>query len=936
MIKSVNYTYENIDKVLDKYDEIINKLYNEACELLKDRWVFMDSKKVVYDNEVAACIPNTEHYDCLLDYTSNTHKKYFIEKYTNKFMYEDLTWDFMTLEENRKIFDRYKYYPFKYNGYGFYSNMYKHTSYYLAFANSDGDCFSRSIENNTIDYYPNCIVPIYRLNNENGDKLPNKKVFTLWLDNEFIPEETKYKEEYKLLIKINKAYKLDINDKPKIDRKKIKNDNDLNTLKLTFSIKTKQLEQDLLSCDKLRADIEKYDEKIFTDPNRGHWELVIKPTDTNNLKVDLDQDIVYRNPLKDVKEGGIVGIDFGTKSTIVVYQENSIDIVPMRVGTGNLRKEVENKHYENPTVMEFINIENFTKLYNTQKGRPHTKWEDLTVSHTAFDSLVNSSSEDYNSYFNELKQWCGNKDKRIRIKDKNKKSYDLPTFLELGEEDLNPIEIYAYYLGLYINNMHNGIYLNYILSFPVTYEKEIRKKIIKSFEKGLKKSLPNEILENEECMNKFDVLVGASEPAAYAISALTEYGFDPEDDEKVFYGVFDFGGGTTDFDFGIYREANQKGERRFDYVIEHFGCGGDRYLGGENVLELLAFEVFKSNASKLRENSIRFVLPPECKKFAGSEVLLSESQEARLNTRQVMEKLRPLWEQHENYENIYSKSSISTNLYKNDGTMVTNFELSMDRDYLEEVIENRIEKGVRNFFESIRMAFKESKTTEIEKINIFLAGNSSKSIVVKELFEEYIKDETNKIFSTLESDIEEVAATMDDLFEVFPPLGTEDAYQKQESIGINVDKNNIERPTGKTGVAFGLIDGRKGGKIKIVNKNNNEEDEARFKYYVGEQKKKKFKPILSPETKYNTWLELIDASEEYFEIYYTNLPEASTNSLPISETTKISCKISQIFDDEDVFVYIRSAQPSAIEYVIGKETENKIETLSEITKIQLD
>lgn len=42
----------------------------------------------------------------------------------------------------------------------------------------------------------------------------------------------------------------------------------------------------------------------------------------------------------------------------------------------------------------------------------------------------------------------------------------------------DPIEIYAYYIGLYINNMFdsNGIYLNYILSFPVTYEKAIRDK----------------------------------------------------------------------------------------------------------------------------------------------------------------------------------------------------------------------------------------------------------------------------------------------------------------------------------------------------------------------------------------------------------------------------------------------------------------------------
>ena len=104
-------------------------------------------------------------------------------------------------------------------------------------------------------------------------------------------------------------------------------------------------------------------------------------------------------------------------------------------------------------------------------------------------------------------------------------------------------------------------------------------------------------------MKKFRVTAGASEPAAYAICALQEYGFEPEEDEKTYYGVFDFGGGTTDFDFGIWREAGLK-ERRYDYVIEHFAAGGDRYLGGENMLELLAFEVFKKNQNTMRELNI--------------------------------------------------------------------------------------------------------------------------------------------------------------------------------------------------------------------------------------------------------------------------------------------------------------------------------------------
>ncbi|MFI3210502.1 MAG: hypothetical protein R3Y64_05570 [Peptostreptococcaceae bacterium] len=616
----------------------------------------------------------------------------------------------------------------------------------------------------------------------------------------------------------------------------------------------------------------------------------------------------------------------------------------MKVGTGKLSEKSDAKHYENPTAMEFINIDKFMAEYNKVNGRPKTEWNDLTISHTAFINLINSESgNDYYSYFIDLKRWCGNKESRIRLKDRNNKIFDLPTFLEVGEGALNPVEIYAYYLGLYINNMHNGIYLNYILSFPVTYEKEIREQIIACFERGLKKSLPVEILEDDKYMDIFEVLIGASEPAAYAVSALSEYGFDPEDDEKVFYGVFDFGGGTTDFDFGIYREANQKGEKRFDYAIEHFGAGGDRYLGGENILELLAYEVFRYNLDledsgedtdfSLRKEKVQFVLPAECKKFVGSEGMISTSQEAKLNMHKVMESLRPIWENHNDYEKNYENGTISVNLYKSNGDVLVNPSLRIDLDSILETIKSRIEKGVRNFFESIRMAFEDQQGIATNSINIFLAGNSAKSVFVKELFDEYIKMELNNIRKTMNDFNEEI--DLSDIFNIFPPLGTEEGYQKMEELGLKFNRNDKKRPTGKTGVAFGLVEGRQGGKIKVVNSNNTETNETKFRYYVGESKKKCLKPILSPDSTYGEWEELIDASENYFEFYYTTLPEASTKKLDISETTKISCKLSETFDDEDIMIYIRACEPSAIEYAVLRCMNGEYDKLSDIIKVEL-
>lgn len=546
----------------------------------------------------------------------------------------------------------------------------------------------------------------------------------------------------------------------------------------------------------------------------GHWSLWQDELDTDaSITIDLPTKLVARDPKTSINDG-VVSIDFGTKSTVVVYQKDNVNIHPMRIGTGDLSKEIASHHYENPTIMEFINLESFTSAYNAKANKPYTRWKDLTISHTAQNSMQGSESSKFNTFLDEIKQWAGDKNRKLKIVDQHGKVIDLPPFLELKDDDFNPIEIYAYYLGLYINNLNNGIFMDYILSFPVTYEMPIRDKIIESFEKGLKKSLPAEL--GEKTINQITVTKGASEPAAYALTALQQYGFDPEGDERVFYGVFDFGGGTTDFDFGIYSEpTDPKDKRRFDYVIEHFGAGGDKFLGGENLLELLAFEVFKKNKSALLEKSIQFEKHPERDAFAGSEQLLSNSQEARVNTKQLCIALRPFWEEHEDFS-FDASGELSVTLTDINGVRHSAFALDIDLEELNQILSDRIERGVENFFDALRLAFSNSRLTltDIDNVKIFLAGNSSQSSFVNTLF--------NKHIAIQHQDMG--VSEGESRFELFAPLGT--------------DKSDVEKPTGKTGVAFGLIESRDGGSVKVVDHNIADED-VRFKYYLGESRKKK-------------------------------------------------------------------------------------------------
>ncbi|WP_217543761.1 molecular chaperone DnaK [Vibrio metschnikovii] len=672
-----------------------------------------------------------------------------------------------------------------------------------------------------------------------------------------------------------------------------------------------QISQQLLHADTQRADLQPYHNKILDDTALGHWSLWQDELNTQDyVTIDLPQKMVARDPKSSVHDG-VVAIDFGTKSTVVVYQKDNVNIHPMRIGTGDLSKEIAAHHYENPTIMEFIHLAPFIQAYQAQPYRPDTRWQDLTISHTAYNSMQGSESSKFNTFLDALKQWAGDKNRKLKVVGQHGKVIDLPPFLELADDDFNPIEIYAYYLGLYINNLNNGIFLDYIMSFPVTYEVAVRNKLIASFKKGLTKSLPAEL--GEDTIKQLSVSQGASEPAAYALTALQEYGLEPQGSERIFYSVFDFGGGTTDFDFGIYREpSDARDQRRFDYVIEHFGAGGDQFLGGENLLELLAFEVFKANKGRLLEHGIQFEKHPEKDAFAGSEQLISSSQEARTNTKQLCIALRPFWEEHADFS-FDASGEISVTLTDKSGLQHSAFALDIDAQQLEQILSDRIERGVINFFEALRLAFSNSQQmlSDIDSVKIFLAGNASQSRFVKQLFDKHIALQHQAMGLNEEQS----------RFELFAPLGA--------------DKSNVEKPTGKTGVAFGLITSREGGRIKVVDHNLGEQD-IRFKYYLGDARKGQFKPLIDREVTFNQWVEFTYADYQKFEIYYTDHPSCTTGQMAINDASIKKKTVKLDFTDQHASVYLRVISPTEIEYVIAlPEQVTSNNYLSSIQSIQL-
>lgn len=784
------------------------------------------------------------------------------------------------------------------------------------------------------------------------------------------------------------------------------------------------LKQYLDEYDFHRAKIQKYNSRWYlSDEGKGHWDLWCMgekaenqekmdgetKEDASSYIIHIKNSVIARNPLADIKYDAVVGIDFGTKSTIVAVLDDNDNIIPLRVGMANYLEEPKREHYENPTVIQFIDLNTFYQNYKSSDGRPYTSWDDVKISHEAFNHMITAKqSREYAAFMSNLKQWAGGRYGKygtghLVIRDQKGERYDINNYEALTDEDIDPIELYAYYLGIFINNMHTGIYLDYLLSFPESFTLEVKERLLLSFHKGIKRSLPESIFYDEEASAAFRVRQGPSEPAAYAACALEQYGILP-DDKGVFYGIFDFGGGTTDFDYGIWKNGSENGES-YDYVIQHFYSGGDKSLGGENLLELLAYNIFSDNAIKspeggatnfqqVREKKIVFFKPPEGKIFPGTEALISLEENAVLNTKNLMEVIRPLWEENEVYTawkdckktiekitiqcgnngylvlNENGSITAHVNLFDEDGDNKIELELQVDENLMNQTLDNRIEQGVHNFFETLQLAYKKNPIESCKPIHIFLAGNASRSKRVTKLFQQYMQKYERIMFEAEDKESadsfesaevenidyfemtegEETVAELEELdeeveilqnsshFLLFPPLGCSEAVEIQKKMGVTPETENLMAPTGKTGVAFGMLMCRENSDIKVETERKKTE-QIPFSYYIGISSRRCFKMIFDRSVEYNQWYIFKKAFDEMetFEFYYTELAEVLSGDKEIKSNPSIHRKKCLVDNaKEGTFIFFRFTGPVDFEYVVAdKESIEEGDYVSSIYKISL-
>ncbi|WQW83780.1 hypothetical protein FE367_00305 [Helicobacter pylori] len=253
----------------------------------------------------------------------------------------------------------------------------------------------------------------------------------------------------------------------------------------------------MLEVDFVAVGLKSYSQSQLLDLNGGHWDLEVPsaPKERVTFKFDnlpkdnsnKEMDFYACSSLKDLNKG-VVAIDFGTKSTTASYMDETGTYRLLSIG--GLVDDASPTKFENPTIMEFRHIKKFIIEYNALDHRPFTEKNDIEVAHEAQKNAAGVKGNDLYRFFSKLKQWAGADEKqnfRDLIED-----FPLESFTNCT--GFNPIEIYAYYIGRCINNMENGVFLKYFLSYPIKYEKHQAEKIRESFERGLKNPYPSMFL----------------------------------------------------------------------------------------------------------------------------------------------------------------------------------------------------------------------------------------------------------------------------------------------------------------------------------------------------------------------------------------------------------------------------------------------------------
>ncbi len=658
------------------------------------------------------------------------------------------------------------------------------------------------------------------------------------------------------------------------------------------------------------ADLDPIDSSMLTDPRFGFWQgsrfsgtkrmAILKNGEVVGLrrrtgrsdKEVVPPEVVRRDPHVDVRDAW-VAIDLGTSTTVVAIgngEQNEL----IRIGT---REEPKvSRDYEVPSEIGFNNLDDTVKAWRDRVILPLTEWGDVLVGHAARKRLQvhgKERAQRFKSSVGELAMLPARFENREPVPICGRSDLDDVMLLDppappiIDEEGIDPndpfdpLELFAYYIGLHVNDRRRGIHLRYAIGMPTGWSDDRRHQVLAQMRRGILRSLPAGMVAYDD-LDLLQVVDAGLNVLSFAAYAFRVFGVSPKGDETIPFVSIDAGASETSVMCGNYRMGTPD-ERAGGYlrVVEHAEPTVLKVFGGEWLLHRMAYKVYAASGTSMKNNDIPFIMPLGEEMLEGAEDRIIPSLagaprsaaalDAHTNVRLLKEAVRPILEK-------VGPMPVPdvVQLFGRDGR-VRDVRIMIDRAALVDWLRERLNEAATVLTNAIHKGLEHISRGDVpwRDVRVLLGGRLAMHPYLQERLEAAL------------------------------PEGTR-VHKFREP-----DDTNLARPTVKLAPSLGILQLRYAplSPTEVV------DDRAGFNFRVGRAKRGKLMTVLDESSGFDVWKELGACTRPEVTVLYTGAGGPADISADDPAVTSVSFTLG--YDAVGYRIYLRAIANSRIEVSFG-------------------
>jgi hypothetical protein len=635
---------------------------------------------------------------------------------------------------------------------------------------------------------------------------------------------------------------------------------------------------------------------VLTDPRGGHWQgarfvgtkriAILRQGQVVGLrrraseKEIIPPEVVRRDPGKDVRDAW-VAIDLGMTGTVIAVG-NGEGHEYLRIGASEEPKLP--RDFETPSEISFINLPRIIKAWRDRVVLPLTAWGDVLVGHGARERLAVAGKERaqrLKATVSEIGALPARLDRGEKVRVCGRNDLDNvatleppapPVFDEEGispNDPFDPLELFFYYIGLFVNERRRGIHLRYALGMPTGWPPERRQQVLGELRRGVLRSLPAGMVAFDD-LDTLQVVDAGPNVLAFAAYAFKVFGLQPKGDDPIRFVAIDAGASETSVLCGMFRKGSpDEVSSGYERIVEHVEptildtCG-------EALLHRMAYKVYAASNTSMKTNDVPFEPPPGEDPLEGAENRLNSTLDARTNVRLLKDYVRPIMEKPGP-----SPMPDMVQLLSSDGR-VRDVRIMIDRAALGEWLRGQLSELALRIKEAIVKGFQQvtRAATPFNDMRVLLGGRLGLHAFLQERLEA-----------------------------VLPPGVRVHKFREP-------DHTNLLAPTVKLATALGILALR----YQPMAPAAVSDERSTFKYRVGRARQGKLHAVLDSSAGYDVWREMGACTKPEVTVLYVggDGPEVGADDPSVQRVI-----MNLGYDAVGYRIYLRAVGGSKIELSIG-------------------